>query len=129
MTELHIINLQNKNDHYHGLTFFERKLVTEIVKLRNLYHMKNNFKFIFDSLSVPPYIFSLISDSSNFTIVSGKSTLMGMSVEIDHQLESNSIKLTTKLDTIRDLKLDYLLVDESEPLIFEVLIKVESDIF
>jgi hypothetical protein len=129
MTELHIINLQNKNDYYHGLSFFQRKITTEIIKLRNLYYMKNNGKFFFDSLSVSSSIFSFISDSSYFTVASGKSNFIGMSVEIDNQLESNSIKLTTKLDIIRSLKLNYLLVDESEPLIFEVLIKVEWDIF
>jgi hypothetical protein len=97
----------------------QRKLITEIVRVKNEYSMKN---INFSRLLCGSPIFNIISDSNYFKVESNTpkvkdiedgivkmGQLMDMEVFVSIHVPRNEIHLTIGTVEIRDQKIDYLL--------------------
>ena len=134
----HTLVIQDKDSEYHGLSYLQRKIITEIIKLRNQYYSQNGF--FFDMMYVSTAMCNLLSDSPSFHSLKDvtfadelTSHPVGMindiKVFVDMSVNRNQIKLSTDKNKLRHLKINTILDDESKKKIFEISIDVESDFF
>jgi hypothetical protein len=127
--------LDNNTSSYHTI---QRKLVTEIVRVKNQYLIDNGFNPT--KLIVGSRIFNIISDVSAYSTGGYKltddsfdqPTLVGKLMDIDVylyvEMDINLIRLTTDTDVIRDMKIESILNDVNISDKFTIDIKVVSSI-
>jgi len=116
----------------------QRRLVTEIVRIRNRYLMDNGFNPT--KLIVGSRIFNVINDVVAYSTAGYKltddsfdsPTLVGKLMDIDIylyvEMDINLMKMTTDDDIIRDMKIESILNDVNIGDKFTIDIKVISSI-
>jgi len=127
--------LDNNTSSYHTI---QRKLVTEIVRIRNRYLMDNGFNPT--KLIVGSRIFNVINDAVAYSTAGYKLTddsfdsptlvgkLMGIDIYLYVEMDINLMKMTTDDDIIRDMKIESILNDVNIGDKFTIDIKVISSI-
>jgi hypothetical protein len=97
----------------------QRKLLLEIIKVRNEYLSKNIF---FDRLVMNNRMFNVIADTSSFSVsninpdligegLTKMGILAGLDVYINIELPSDVIQLSVEKSTARDMKIDSIIYD------------------
>jgi hypothetical protein len=97
----------------------QRKLLTEIIKVRNEYLSKNIF---FDRLVMNNRMFNVIADTSSFSVSNINPDLIGeglikmgilagLDVYINIELPNDVIQLSVEKSTVRDMKIDSIIYD------------------
>ena len=97
----------------------QRKLLTEIIKVRNEYLSKNIF---FDRLVMNNRMFNVIADTSSFSVSNINPDLIGeglikmgilagLDVYINIELPNDVIQLSLEKSTVRDMKIDSIIYD------------------
>ena len=97
----------------------QRKLLLEIIKVRNEYLSKNIF---FDRLVMNNRMFNVIADTSSFSVsninpdligegLTKMGILAGLDVYINIELPSDVIQLSVEKSTARDMKIDNIIYD------------------
>jgi len=116
----------------------QRRLVTEIVRIRNRYLMDNGFNAT--KLIVGSRIFNVINDVVAYSTAGYKLTddsfdsptlvgkLMGIDIYLYVEMDINLMKMTTDDDIIRDMKIESILNDVNIGDKFTIDIKVISSI-
>jgi len=116
----------------------QRRLVTEIVRIRNRYLMDNGFNPT--KLIVGSRIFNVINDVVAYSTAGYKLTddsfdsptlvgkLMGIDIYLYVEMDINLMKMTTDDDIIRDMKIESILNDVNIGDKFTIDIKVISSI-
>ena len=133
----HTLVIQDNDDDYHGLAFIQRKIISEVIKLRNQYYTQNGF--FFDSMYFSTAMCNLLSDSSNFNLSTSSyeddmnihpvGMIFDIKIFVDILCNRNQIRLSIDRSKVRHLKIDSILDDISKNKIFEIIIDVESDFF
>lgn len=128
-----VLDLDNDtSDVYQTMTSLQRKLLTEIIKLKNEFLLEG---FNATDLILGVRLFNFISDSSGFSYVSDMNNdetkykighILGLNVYIDLDLPNDEIILTIDQQEIRDLKLDNILFDNNQREFNVKHIKVKS---
>ena len=116
----------------------QRRLVFEIVRIRNRYLMDNGFNAT--KLIVGSRIFNVINDAVAYSTAGYKLTddsfdsptlvgkLMGIDIYLYVEMDINLMKMTTDDDIIRDMKIESILNDVNIGDKFTIDIKVISSI-
>jgi hypothetical protein len=97
----------------------QRKLLLEIIKVRNEYLSKNIF---FDRLVMNNRMFNVIADTSSFSVSNINPDLIGeglikmgifagLDVYINIELPNDIIQLSVEKSTARDMKIDSIIYD------------------
>jgi len=97
----------------------QRKLLLEIIKVRNEYLSKNIF---FDRLVMNNRMFNVIADTSSFSVsninpdligegLTKMGILAGLDVYINIELPNDIIQLSVEKSTARDMKIDSIIYD------------------
>ena len=97
----------------------QRKLLTEIIKVRNEYLSKNIF---FDRLVMNTRMFNVSADTSSFSVSNINPDLIGeglikmgilagLDVYINIELPNDVIQLSVEKSTVRDMKIDSIIYD------------------
>ena len=97
----------------------QRKLLLEIIKVRNEYLSKNIF---FDRLVMNNRMFNVIADTSSFSVsninpdligegLTKMGILAGLDVYINIELPSDVIQLSVEKSIARDMKIDSIIYD------------------
>lgn len=97
----------------------QRKLLLEIIKVRNEYLSKNIF---FDRLVMNNRMFNVIADTSSFSVSNINPDLIGeglikmgilagLDVYINIELPNNVIQLSVEKSIARDMKIDSIIYD------------------
>jgi hypothetical protein len=97
----------------------QRKLLLEIIKVRNEYLSKNIF---FDRLVMNNRMFNVIADTSSFSVSNINPDLIGeglikmgilagLDVYINIELPNDVIQLSVEKSTARDMKIDSIIYD------------------
>jgi hypothetical protein len=127
--------LDNTTSSYHTI---QRRLVTEIVRIRNRYLMVNGFNAT--KLVVGSRIFNVINDSVTYSTAGHKltddsfdrPTLVGKLMDIDVylyvEMDINLMRMSIDDDIIRDMKIESILNDVNIGDKFTIDIKVISSI-
>ena len=128
---IHKLTIQEKDGHFHGLSYLQSKIVTEMIKIRNLY-TKDHVSF--NCIFIPHSILNIISDSKHFhkELISEEDTLVGvisnMNVYIDFNLPRNHIRLSVDKGKYRNIKINSILSNDNSEYILEAIIEVDSDL-
>lgn len=114
-----------------------RKLITEMVRIRNKYSLQNQSTF--DRLYVPHTIFNILSDISGFHFGGLKSTsdipddnlcgkILDMDIYIDLSMKRNQMLFSFDKSKLRNEKLVFLISDEEEISNFdEVILEIDTE--
>ena len=122
----------------YGITYLQRKILTEIIKIRNKIYVETNGSFQYDTLYISGRLSHIITDASYFSPTPALQTdnydvpvfighIQDMKVYIDINLNNNIVKLSTDLSKIRNYKISSLL-DNDRPIYTEAIIEIESDL-
>lgn len=124
-----------KDDQGHGVSYVARRMLDEVIRLRNQYFMKN--EFLFDRIYVSPTIANFFSDLGGFSAYPISSYLdsttqfIGMvsdiKVFVDLEVNRNQIILSIGKTQIREVKINSIISD-MEVKKTEVTLEIESDL-
>lgn len=125
-----------KDEQGHGVSYVARRMLTEVIRLRNQYSMENGF--LFDRIYVSPTIANFFSDLNEFFVsseshknVNNTTQFIGkvsdIKIYIDLEINRNQIKLSIGKSQIRELKINSIISD-MEIKNIEVILEIESDL-
>lgn len=126
------------SDGQYGLSYLQRKILTEVIKVRNMLILETNNSFDYDILYISGRLSHIITDASYFSPLPQLNTdnyddpvfvgyIMNLKVYIDIELNNNIIKLSSDLSKIRNYKISSLL-DNKLPDYTDGIIEIESDL-
>lgn len=127
------------SDGEYGITYLQRKILTEIIKIRNKIILDTNNSFEYDTLYISGRLSHIITDASYFSPVPHDMNvdnydepvfvghIQSMKVYIDIELNNNIIKLSSDLSKIRNYKISSLL-DNERPNYTDAIIEIQSDL-
>lgn len=132
----HTLVIQGKDDIYHGLSYIQTKIITEVIKLRNIYYQKNNF--FFDNMFVSTSMFNLLSDHNLFhatdvviyddELTHSMGMIGGMKIFIDPSVNRNQIRISVDKSRLRDIKINSIVESDYTEKILEIIVDIESDL-
>lgn len=126
-----------KDEQGHGVSYVARRMLTEVIRLRNQYSMENGF--LFDRIYVSPTIANFFSDLDGFFVSSDEShkninnttqfigKVSDIKIYIDLEINRNQIKLSIGKSQIRELKINSIISD-MEIKNIEAILEIESDL-
>jgi hypothetical protein len=123
----------------YGISYLQRKILTEIIKIRNKISYETNGSFEYNILYISPRLSHIITDASFFSPVPAPEPknydeelifighIQNMKVYIDINLNNNIVKISSDLSKIRNYKITSLF-DNDKPVYTEAIIEIESDL-
>lgn len=126
-----------KDEQGHGVSYVARRMLTEVIRLRNQYSIENGF--LFDRIYVSPTISNFFSDLDVFFVDSNTKSITDsdttqfigkisdIKIYIDIEINRNQIKLSIGKSQIRELKINSIISD-METKNTEVILEIESDL-
>ena len=114
-----------------GVSGIGRRLLTEIIFLRNKYSISNGF--IFDHIYISIILIDFLREMDSYEnkkisdTIQLVGTLNGMQVFVDLEMNRNQIKLSIDKSRIREIKINSI-IDQLPTKDFEAIIEVESDL-
>ena len=121
-----------------SLSSLQRRIVTEITKVRNIYFEKNHFNF--DRIHISTSLYNILSDSNSFHTLkdimgpdvenelSPVGVINGMHVYIDFSIHRNQMRLSINQDQVRNLKINAIFDKDDSKKTFEAFIEINSDL-
>ncbi len=127
------LTIQEPGGTFHGLTYLQSKIITEINKIKTISFMEG---VSFNTIHMSNVLFNIMSDSSHFRSNGGwldpdesVGVLCGMTVYVNlSALKRNQIKLSLTKDQIRDHKISAILDKNGIDRDIESIIEVDSDL-
>lgn len=133
---IHKLEIKEKGGAFYGLGYLQSCIITEINKLFTIYQVKNNFPF--DSIYMPATIINILSDSKFFHVIAYDDSLdeeirpigviSNMLVYNEFDMKRNQIKLRVNKDKMRNLKIENIISNNENNLLFEIILEIDSDL-
>lgn len=121
-----------------SLSSLQRRIITEISKIKNIYYEKNNFNF--DRIHISTSLYNILSDSNSFHTLkdimgpdvenelSPVGVISGMHVYIDFSIRRNQMRLSIDKNQIRNMKINAIFDKDKSEKTFEAFIEINSDL-